>query len=299
MISVRNITKRFGRFTAVDRLSFDVNEAQAVALWGPNGAGKTTAIRCVLGLLRCQGGITVNGHHVRRAGRTARRCMGYVPQELAFYDDFRVSELLGFFAKLKSVPKQRGIAVLEEVDLTAHRRKRVRELSGGMKQRLALGLALLADPPVLVLDELTSNLDTRAQHTFLALLRQLKSQGKTILFTSHRLEEILELADRVIVLENGRKTADCAPRELERRVGEKCVLGVNVDADAIDHAVGALRSAGFTAMRNCRRVLVEVPQREKAMPIRALHQSQIDVRDFELLREESIDAVNGGDRDGC
>ena len=297
MITVRTMTRRFGRFTAVDRLTFDVEEGQAVALWGPNGAGKTTAIRCILGLLRCRGTITVNGHKVNGGSRVARRQMGYVPQELAFYDDFRVSELLGFFARLKSVPKSRGADVLEEVGLTQHRRKRVRELSGGMKQRLALALALLANPPVLILDELTSNLDTRAQQAFIALLRKLRTHGKTILFTSHRLEEIVELADRVVVLDSGTKTMECTPYELEQQIGDHCVLSVVVDDKVIDNAVGTLRTAGFNATRNCRSVLVEVRLQEKALPIRTLLDSHIEVRDFELLREQTLEKVNGGENE--
>ncbi len=144
-------------------MAIQVRRGEAVALWGVNGAGKTTAIRCVLGLLRCRGEVAVCGHRLRRHGKTVRRLLGYVPQEQAFYDNWRAEEVVRFLARLKRVPAQRVAEVLAEVGLTTHRRKRITALSGGMKQRLALACALLADPPLLVLDEITASLDAAAR----------------------------------------------------------------------------------------------------------------------------------------
>ncbi|MHC5114370.1 MAG: ABC transporter ATP-binding protein [Planctomycetota bacterium] len=282
MITITGLRKRFGRFTAVDGLSLAVEPGEAVALWGANGAGKTTVIRCVLGLLNFQGRITVDGRDVRRDGKAARRSMGYVPQELALYDDFRLHETLQFFARLKRVPRDRAPVVLREVGLEEHRRKRVRELSGGMKQRLALAVALLADPPVLVLDELTSNLDAAAQAGFMSLLRTLRRGGKTILFTSHHLPEVEILADRVIVMDAGRMKFECGPDELGARVGARCLLKVFIAEGIMDTALDLLKDKGFAATRNGRGLHVEVPVDDKAAPLMTLGAAEIAVRNFEV-----------------
>jgi ABC-type multidrug transport system ATPase subunit len=282
-IHVRNLTKTYGRFRAVDELSFGVAPGEAVALWGSNGAGKTTFIRCLLNLVRYRGTIEVNGLDVQKAGKAARRAIGYVPQELAFHDDLGLLETVHLFARLRRVGRDRPMEVLEEVGLAEHTRKRIRELSGGMKQRLALALALLSNPPLLVLDELTSNLDTGAQNGFMGLLREQKAAGKTILFTSHRLDEVESLADRVIVLESGRRKLECRPRELAEALGLRCVMQMFLVEDSLDAAVAALTDRGMTAQRNGVSLSVEVPPNEKATPFRVLAEHDIAVRNFEFI----------------
>jgi ABC-type multidrug transport system ATPase subunit len=208
MIQIDGVRKRFGRARVLDGVSFDVLTGQSVALWGSNGAGKTTLIRCVLGLIDFEGGVRVAGLDVRREGKRVRRLLGYVPQELAFYDDFRVIEAARFLARLRGADVGACEAGLASLGLAEHARKRVRELSGGMKQRLALSVALLNDPPVLVLDEPTSNLDSAGRRSLMELLLRVKGMGKTILFISHRPEEVRGLADRVLTLESGRVLTD-------------------------------------------------------------------------------------------
>jgi ABC-type multidrug transport system ATPase subunit len=195
MITFTNLTKRFGSYTAVDNLSLQVAEREAVALWGPNGAGKTTAVKCLLGLLGYDGRITVNGFDAKKQGRQARATIGYVPQQQSFYDDMSTLDTGLFFAKLKRTPAAQAPELLAQVGLGDHLRKPVGALSGGMKQRLALALALQGDPPVLVMDEPTSNLDAAARDQLLHLLAEVKAAGKTIIFSSHRIEEVETLAE--------------------------------------------------------------------------------------------------------
>ncbi len=282
MIQFFDLTKRYGKFTAVDGLSFEVEPRQAVALWGPNGAGKTTAIKCLLGLLRYQGRIVVDGLDAHKQGKAVRRLLGYVPQELAFYDDLSTLATALFYARIKQLPASRAEAVLNEVGLSEHVDKRVGALSGGMKQRLALGLALLADPPILVLDEPTSNLDAAARDQFLHLLQAVKAGGKTVVFTSHRLEEIEALADQVLVMERGKLNQICAAADLPQRLGLRTQVKLRLAAHHLEPAIGALQAGGYTAYRNGTGVLVDVSPGEKAKPINLLNDADIAVIDFEV-----------------
>lgn len=281
MIEVTHLTKRFGALTAVDDLSFQVHAGEAVALWGANGAGKTTAIRCVLGLIPFAGSVTLDGLDVSQKGKLARRRIGFVPQELTFHDDLSVAETITFYARLKKVPGGTDFtSVLDRLALLPHVTKPVRDLSGGLKQRLALALALLSDPPVLVLDEPTSNLDIRAREDFLGLLHDLKSDGKALLFSSHHLEEVTALADRVLLMEAGRLVVDAPPNELAQRLGWQSTLHLYLPAPAIDPVLDILTQSGLAVSRNGRGVRVQVAPGEKGRVLKTLHEAGYAVEDF-------------------
>ncbi len=207
-IAVRGLTKHFGSLKAVEDLSFTVNPGEAVALWGPNGAGKSTVLHCLLGVVHCEGMIDLSGHDPRRHGKAARRRIGFVPQQIQIPDEFTVYEALEFFARLKGLSREALPKVMGQLGLEEYSRKSIGALSGGMKQRVALAVALLGDPPILLLDEPTASLDAKARQDLLCLLRELKRSGKTLIFSSHRQDEILALADRVLVLEQGRLVED-------------------------------------------------------------------------------------------
>jgi len=287
VIHIHNVTRRFGRMTAVNAVSFDIPRGDSVALWGSNGAGKTTLIRCVLGLLRFQGNISVAGHDVASRGKHARQLIGYVPQELGFYDELRVSEALAFFSRLKGLGRPDVAAALESVGLAGSERKRIRELSGGMKQRLALALALRGDPPVLVLDEVTASLDALGRHDFIALLERLTGQGRTLLFASHRIDEVASLAHRVAVLDSGRLAAMLPVAHFvsqqEASSQSSSVLHLTIPASSRSDALRVLSLAGFSPELNGVGVLVPVPLERKAIPIRILAEARVPVDDFEVV----------------
>ena len=283
MIEATHITKRFGRLAAVDDLSFTVQPGEAVALWGANGAGKTTALRCLLGLLPFEGRVEVAGVDVARQGKAARRLTGFVPQELNFHDDLTVAETLTFYARLKKVPTGYDFTpLLERLALLPHIRKPVHDLSGGLKQRLALALALLADPPILILDEPTANLDIRAREDFLQLLHELKVGGKTMAFSSHRLEEVTALADRVLLLEGGRLVVDAPPNELEQRLGWESTLHLYLPESGIDAALDTLTLYGMPVSRNGRGVRVQVAAGQKGHVLRLLQEAGVEIEDFTI-----------------
>jgi ABC-type multidrug transport system ATPase subunit len=283
MIVVSHLSKRFGRLLAVQDLSFTVEAGQAVALWGANGAGKTTALRCLLNLLPFEGQITIDGLDVRRQGKAARGLIGFVPQDLTFHDDMTTAETIIFYARLKKVPSGHDFTpLLDRLELTPHLKKLVSELSGGLKQRLALALALLTDPPVLVLDEPTANLDIRAREDFLDLLLQLKRSGKALVFSSHRLEEVTTLADRVLLLEGGKLAIDAPPQQLQQHLGWKTVLHIYMPDSGIEPALVTLTEQGLLASRNGRGVRVQVAAGEKGRILNLLHQAGILIEDFAI-----------------
>jgi nitrous oxidase accessory protein len=287
LLAVSALSKRFGRSQVLDELSFQVSAGEAVALWGGNGAGKTTALRCILGLIRCQGQIKVGDRELRRGGKALRQMIGYVSQEAAFQGDLTALEALRFYARIKGVPAARAEALLADVGLRQHGYKKVANLSGGMRKRLALAAALLSDPPLLILDEIAANLDTEGRHSFLALLGHLKRQGKTILFTSHRLAEVQTLADRVLVLGGGKLLHDCPPDQLGPILGLRSEIRLAVPDDQIEPALGILRTCGFSADRFVRGIRVCLEAGRKAEAIHALLGHEIVVRDFEVETQDT------------
>lgn len=287
MIVANNLSKRYGRTKALDDVSFHIAAGESVALWGANGAGKTTTLRCLLGVQSFSGSLTVNGIDVRRHGKAARAVIGYVPQEASFYD-LSIMETLRFYARIKKTPESRIDEVLEQVQLHEHSHKRVNTLSGGMKQRLALAVALLADPPVLILDEPTANLDVKAQRDFIQTVQALNAGGKTIVFSSHRLDEVLVLAHRVLVLADGELRFECRPQELTEKLGLQRWLRIWVDAGHYAAALQVLDGQGFTYTPNGRSVFVQVGANGKIAPLSSLQQASIPVEDFDLVESELV-----------
>lgn len=209
-IEVQNLTKRFGDFTALDDLSFTVEQGETIALLGPNGSGKTTSLKCMVGLtIPTSGKILIGDHDLRTHARQAKQLMSYLPQRVAFHDQLTAREVLRFYCRLRSLPQQR----IEETLATPNFHfngfsdKPVSQFSGGMLQRLGLAVACLPDAPVLVLDEPTSSLDPVGAIQFRHFLTSLKSEGKTIVFSSHILNDVMQLADRVAILVGGRLVA--------------------------------------------------------------------------------------------
>ena len=297
MLTVKNLTKRYPRpgrawwsdatVTAADTISFRLHKGEALALWGVNGAGKTTVLKCLLGLLDCEGDLHLDGLDLRRDGRRARRLLGYVPQELAFHADMTVAESCHFYARLKDMPSARIPVVLAQVGLTEQMQKAVGALSGGMKQRLALALALLADPPLLLLDEPTSNLDAATRNEFIDLLVTLRRQGKSLLFTSHHVEEVERLADQVLILRDGQVSAQGTPVTLIGQLAperQKVMRHIKVITASEEQARAQeiLTAAGYNTSPNGRGLWVEVLPERKAAPLSVLYTADVDVLDVEL-----------------
>ena len=243
-VAATGLTKRYSRTTAVDNLTFALKPGEIVALLGPNGAGKTTTFKCILGITDFDGSAEVAGKSVRRHGKEVRRLIGYLPQTPAFDAADTAEAALQFFADLKAVPVAQVETLLKRVNLYDQRLMKVGELSGGMRQRLALAAALLSDPPVLLLDEPTANLDLESRLQFHDMLRDLRSEGKTVALSTHFIESISGLADRFIVLEQGRLVLDISATELVNRGTDNRFL-VNLNGTAPAAFLSALAHIGI------------------------------------------------------
>ena len=287
MIEAKSLTKRFGDVTAVNGISITINQGEAVALWGSNGAGKTTVLRCLLGIIPFDGEVLINGYNIRLQSKQARRLIGFVPQEINFHDNLTVQETIEFYARLKKTSLDSLQEWIERAGLTPHISKTIKELSGGMKQRLALAIALLGNPPILFLDEPTANLDMHSRDDFLELLTELKRAGKTIVYSSHRLEEVFGFADRIIVLDQGQIIADSPPNEVYQKLGRRSLLRLYIAEALIPLAMEILEAHGFRVTKNGAGIKVQVDSHSKGEPITLLATKGVQVNNFDYEIEKN------------
>ena len=219
-VETDNLVKTFGSFVAVDHVSLQVPKGEIFGFLGPNGAGKSTTIRMLCGLLTPTSGRgAVSGFDVATEPEEIRRSIGYMSQKFSLYDDLTVEENIDFYTRMYGVPRavraERKNYVLEMANLTERRRASTRTLAGGWKQRLALGCAILHDPPVLFLDEPTSGVDPIARGAFWALIRDLSATGHTIFVSTHYMDEA-EYCHRLALMYRGKVIALGTPAELKR-----------------------------------------------------------------------------------
>lgn len=283
LVAVNGLSKFFGRRQVLRNLSFSIPRGRAVAFWGGNGAGKSTTVKCILGLLNFQGSIQVGGLDVMRQGKQARRLLGYVPQELSFYPDWTVQRMLDFCARIKRVAATEAQQLLAEVGLEAQTRKKVSELSGGMKQRLGLAVALLGKPLVLLLDEFTSNLDAEARESLIALLARQRSKGLTVLFATHRMDEVEALADEVLFMDQGQIIRRCDVAEMKRAATPARTLKVTLPISQLEQAAALLGTAGLKCHRAGENLLVEVNGHGVLAPLELLWERRIQIREMDLI----------------
>lgn len=237
IISVRELTRRFGDFLAVDHITFDVEPGQVVGYLGPNGSGKTTTIRMLLGLLRpSEGSARVLGFDSTRQSEQVRARTGYMSQKFALYNELTVRENLSFYAGVYGVrDRQRADELLEQLGLAQVSGQQVRTLSAGWRQRLALAAAIIHRPELLLLDEPTSGVDPTARRAFWELIYSLVAGGVTILVTTHYMDEA-EYCGLVGILNNGKLLALDTPTRLKEmlpgRMWEIVVVGEDPDRSA-------------------------------------------------------------------
>ncbi len=220
MIEVRNLTKYYGNFAAVNDVSFDAHSGEIVGLLGPNGAGKTSTMRMLTGFMPPSGGYAkVAGYDTFKESIEVRRRVGYLPENVPVYPDMTVRDYVMFWAKLRRVakPKQQVDAALERVQLTDRRNTLVRNLSKGLKQRLGLAQALVHNPEVIILDEPTIGIDPQQVIEVRNTVKEL-GQDHTVLFSTHILAEAEQVCDRILIINNGHIVASGEPAALRQQI---------------------------------------------------------------------------------
>jgi lipooligosaccharide transport system ATP-binding protein len=227
MITAQKLCKKYGKFKAVDRISFEINEGECFGFLGPNGAGKTSTVRmihCVSPLTA--GTLTVDGMAASVDNRAIKKMTGVIPQEITLDNDLTVRENLEVFAHFFDIPraeaKKRIAGLLKFVELEKWRDSKIDQLSTGMKRRLLVARALLNQPKIIIADEPTTGLDPQARHLIWQRLRQLKSQGVTLILTTQYMEEAQQLCDRIVIMHRGRILKAGLPgKMIEEEIGRE------------------------------------------------------------------------------
>lgn len=298
VLACRGLRKSFGDLVAVDDVSFELTAGETYGLLGPNGAGKTTTISMVAGILQPDAGeVVVDGMPLSTRATGAKRLIGYVPQELAIYPDLTGRENLRFFARLYglsgSAATKRVDHVLDVVDLADRAGDLTKEYSGGMKRRLNVGIGLLHEPLLLVLDEPTAGVDPQSRNAIMANVRELAARGMAILYTTHYMEEAERLCDRVGVIDHGRVVAEGSRRELVERLGEQGRISMVLDGDPGDalHAARGVSSVrGAAAQGTGLELLVDDASASLPVVLSAVAATGVVVRSVEVS-EPNLETV--------
>ena len=233
MIEVKNITKKYGSITAVDNISFKIEEGEIVGLLGPNGAGKSTTMNMITGYIEpTEGEILINGYDISRKPKKAKSQIGYMPEGVPLYSDLTVKEFITYMAELKRVDrktkKEKVQKIIEQTGLKDVENRLTRNLSRGYKQRVSMAGALVGEPQILILDEPTVGLDPKQITEIRALIKEL-GKTHTVILSSHILSEISQICNKVIIINKGKIIAIDTPENLERKVSNNNSLYITVE----------------------------------------------------------------------
>ena len=247
LVTATDLTKKYGTLTAVNGISFEIKEGECFGFLGPNGAGKTSTIK----MIHCvspvtSGSLVVNGMPAHIDNRAIKRMTGVIPQEITLDVDLTVSENLIVFANFFDIPKReakkRIADLLKFVELEQKRKSKIDELSTGMKRRLLIARALLNHPKLIVADEPTTGLDPQAKHLIWQRLRQLKTQGVTLILTTQYMEEAQQLCDRVVIMHRGKILKEGVPSNLVAKEIGREVVEIRIAKEEDEKIIGRLSS---------------------------------------------------------
>lgn len=233
MITVKNVTKKYGKFKAVDNISFEINDGEIIGLLGPNGAGKSTTMNILTGFIEpTEGEVIINGYNISKKPKKAKKCIGYMPEGVHLYKDMTVKEFVTYMAELKGVKKEQ---IKESVDqaiqdtwLQNVRKVLIRNLSKGYKQRVSMAGALVGNPEIIILDEPTVGLDPKQIIEIRNLIKKL-GKNHTLIISSHILSEISQICERVIIINKGQIVAVDSPEHLEDTVNIENAINIIVE----------------------------------------------------------------------
>lgn len=276
MIQVEHLSKKYGKLTAVEDLSFTVEKGQIYGFLGPNGAGKSTTMNIMTGYIASTGGtVSINGFDIFKEPKKAKKCIGYLPEVPPLYGDMTVWEYLMFVAELKCTPKKNRIEHVEEIvkelGLEDVEDRLIRNISKGFKQRVGLAQALIGDPEVIILDEPMSGLDPKQIIEMRKLIKRL-SKDHTILLSSHILSEVSAVCDHIMIISHGRLVASGSPEELQEMMQVKVELEITVLGEQ-EQAEAVLKT-----MDKIEQYFFEEGEEEKSVKIRLQAKDHADIR---------------------
>ena len=250
VIEVKNVTKKYGSFVAVNDISFTINDGEVVGLLGPNGAGKSTTMNMITGYIeQTDGEIIINGYDTIKKAKKAKGQIGYMPEGVPLYNDLTVKEFVTYMAELHKVDrkqkKERVQGVLKEVGLDSMQNKLIKNLSRGQKQRVSLAGTIVFDPKILILDEPTVGLDPKQITEIRSLIKNL-GKKHTVILSSHILSEVSQICDRVIIINKGKIVAIDTPENLENKVSNNNIVYVTVEDT--NNKVNSLKIDGISSI---------------------------------------------------
>ncbi|WP_100332261.1 ABC transporter ATP-binding protein [Bacillus xiapuensis] len=240
MLQIENATKKFGKREVVNGVSFQVNKGESFGLLGPNGAGKSTLIAMIGGLLSLDGGdIKISGVSVKKDSMAVRQKIGIVPQDIALYPSMSAQDNLMFWGKMYGLKarqaKERVGEVLAIIGLTERAKEKIATFSGGMKRRVNIGAALMHEPELLIMDEPTVGIDPQSRHHILETVKSLNQRGTTVIYTSHYMEEVEYLCERLAILDRGKVIVAGNKADLCERLAGEVVIQLKVDQAKEDY----------------------------------------------------------------
>lgn len=233
MITVKNVTKRYGKFKAIDNISFEINDGEIVGLLGPNGAGKSTTMNILTGFIEpTEGEVIINGYNISKKTKKAKKCIGYMPEGVPLYKDMTVKEFVTYMAELKGVKKDKIKESVEQAIqdtwLQNVRKVLIKNLSKGYKQRVSMAGALVGNPEIIILDEPTVGLDPKQIIEIRILIKKL-GKNHTLIISSHILSEISQICEKVIIINKGQIVAVDSPEHLEDTVNVENAINIIVE----------------------------------------------------------------------
>ena len=288
MIEVKNVTKKYGNFTAVNNISFTVKDGEVVGLLGPNGAGKSTTMNMITGFIeQSEGTIEINGYDTIKKTKKAKKQIGYMPENVPLYPELTVKEFVTYMAELKLVArakrKENVQEVLKETGLEEVQNKIIKNLSRGYKQRVSMAGALVGNPEVLILDEPTVGLDPKQ---IIEIRNLIKNLGKkhTVIVSSHILSEISQVCERVIILNKGKIVAVDTPANLEEKTKEQNILYLTVEDP--EEKMASIQSK----IKDIKEISMVKDNEDGTKQYKVVSEAQKDVRKtlFEILPKEGI-----------
>ena len=300
ILEVQDLVKKYGDFTAVKGISFDIKEGEIFSLLGPNGAGKTTTISMLSTLYApTSGEATIGGNSITKDPMAVKHVIGVVPQELALYEDLTARENLIFWGQMYGLSgkalNNRIDEVLEQIGLTERANDRIKTYSGGMKRRVNIGVGLLHKPRLLFMDEPTVGIDPQSRRAILDTVKDLNNQGMTVLYTTHYMEEAQELSDRVGIIDHGELIALGTQADLTKQVGETDTLilhiGENDDPETLAGSLKELMGVQHVEA-SAHGVAIVTPSAEEilASVVTKANERGIKIRSMEI-REPNLEAV--------